>query len=217
MPHRRVWRYVPAPNRMVGDATHGAPGDRGHGLQQMAGLRIPVQSFRYFYDALRQMRRRLGHHSGDLGQRLPGGRQHCPGHDWQQFAGSHADQRQKVLGSFVFALRFRRQFTQVLHHGVWINLADGVELFLVFAFVLIFGLIFIFAFSEQAAGDIAQGAQPAFAFQAGLVFHFVFRLVFEFSFELVFELGFQFTFICHDEASCEKWSNLLSPAARRVD
>jgi hypothetical protein len=38
----------------------------------------------------------------------------------------------------------------VLHHGVWVNFADGAELFLVliFALVFIFGLILVFAFSE---------------------------------------------------------------------
>jgi hypothetical protein len=123
-----------------------------------------------------------------------------------------------VLGRFLLAFGFRCELTQMFHHGVWIDLADGAELFLglilILTFVLVFGfaLIFVFAFAKQTAGDVAESAEPAFAFQSGLVLHlffqFTFHLVLELSFEFVFEFQFTFELICHDESSCEKWSNL---------
>jgi hypothetical protein len=107
-----------------------------------------------------------------------------------------------VFGRLFFALGFRREFTEMFHHGVGIDLADRAEFFLRFVFVLGFGLIFVFvlglhlvfrfvlvlffAFPEQTAGDVAEGTQPALAFQACLFLHLVFHLVFEFTFELVF-------------------------------
>jgi sugar phosphate permease len=118
-----------------------------------------------------------------------------------------------VLGSLIFGLCLSRQLPQVLHQGVGIDLADGADLLLVF----VFAFVLAFAFAKQAAGNVADGSEPAFTLQACLVLHLILALVFglvlEFCFELVFEFrqGFQFTFICHDESSCEKWSNPCEP------
>jgi len=154
VPHRRVRRYVSASSRMVSDLPHRSSRDRRHRLQQMTRLRISVKRLRNFDDSFRQMRRRLGHRPGHLGQRPLRHRRDCLRHNRQQFAGGHADKRQKMLRGLVFALGFGCEFTQVLHHGVWIYFADGAELVFVlvlvftFALVFIFGLILVFAFSE---------------------------------------------------------------------
>jgi hypothetical protein len=143
---------------------------------------------------------------GDLGKRFLCQGRDGLGHHRKELAGSHPDQRQEVLDCFLLALGFGREFAQMFHHGVGINLADGTDLVLalefIFAFVLIFAFEFVLALAEQAAGDVAEGAEPAFAFQAGLIFHFqfAFHLVLEFAFELVF----QFSVECHDESSVRK-------------
>jgi hypothetical protein len=173
----------------VGDAAHRTPGDAGHGAQQMAGLRIAVKHSRNFRDSVRQLGCGLGQRFRDLGKRFLRHRGDCLGHHGKKLTGGHADQRQELLGRLIFGLGLCRQFTEMLHHGVWVDLADGADFVLALVFLFAFVLLFAFALAEQAAGDVAESAQPAFAFQARLVFHFqfAFRLVFEFSFKLVFE------------------------------
>src|ERR1700722_98798 len=154
----------------------------------------------------------FGESSCDLWKSAFRHRRDCSGHDRKQFAGSHSDEREKMFDRFVLALRFRRQFAEMLHHGVWINLADGTDFAFVFALEFLFAFHFLFA--EQAASDVAESAQPAFAFEAGLVLRLVlaltFHLAFEFSFELVFEFrqSFQFTFVCRLLSSYKKWSTV---------
>jgi hypothetical protein len=220
---RGSWRYSPASGHMVSDPAHGASSDRRYGLQQMTGLWIPMESLRYLGDDLRQMRSGPGHHFGNLGKSPLRHGSDRLGHNRQQFAGGHADERQKVLRSFLFALGFCREFAQVLHYCVWINLTDRADFVLVFIFGFVFAFsedaaekaflfaftqyvaekIFPFAFTEYVAEEVLalseDAAEKIFAFQ------FVFRLVLEFFFELVFEFSFQFTFVRHDESSCEKW------------
>jgi hypothetical protein len=83
----------------------------------------------------------------------------------------------------------------MLHHGIGINFSYRAEL--VFEFVLI--LEFEFLLPEQAAGDVAEGAQPALLL-SGLVFKFKFvfeltragQLVFEFAQALKFQFIFEF-------------------------
>jgi hypothetical protein len=89
-----------------------------------------------------------------------------------------------MLGGLIFGFRFCCQLAQMFHHGVRINLADWADL--VLALIFLFALVFVLAFAEQAAGDVAESAQPAFAFKDCLVLH----LIFPFSFRLVLELFF---------------------------
>jgi hypothetical protein len=44
--HGGAGRDVAASSRLAGDAAHRAPGNGGHGAQQVPRLRIPVQGFR---------------------------------------------------------------------------------------------------------------------------------------------------------------------------
>jgi hypothetical protein len=102
-----------------------------------------------------------------------------------------------VLGGFLFGFGFRRQFSQVLHHGVGIDLTDGTyftQLAFKFQLPFAFALQLTFAFklsltfelpftlelalTQEAANDVANGAQPALTFHAGLAFQFAFEFVF---------------------------------------
>jgi hypothetical protein len=205
--HRGARADSPSPGHFVSDVTHRAPSDARDGAKQMPRLRVSVKYSRHFSDSSRQLGRGPGQRLGDLGKSPLCHRSDRLGDYRKKLAGGHPNQREEMLGRLIFALGFRRQFTQVFHHGVWIDFADGADLVLVFVLVLGFGFAFVlvFTFAEQAAGDIADGAEPALAFQASLIFHlifqFVFGLVLEFRFELVFEFrqGFQFAFICHDQ------------------
>jgi hypothetical protein len=114
-----------------------------------------------------------------------------------------------MFGGLIFGLSLRRQLTQMFHHGVWIDLADGADL--VFVLVFLFSLVLVLAFAEQATGDVAKSAEPALSFKDSLVLHLVFEFALVLFLELFFPLGFkfrqsfQFTFIlvCHDdESSC---------------
>jgi hypothetical protein len=49
-----------------------------------------------------------------------------------------------VLGRFILGFRFRRQFTQVLHDRILIDLADRANLLFAFLFEVRFILKFIF-------------------------------------------------------------------------
>jgi hypothetical protein len=83
-----------------------------------------------------------------------------------------------VLGRFVFRLRFRSQLSEVLHHRVGINLADGANLLLGFEFAFVLEFLFALTLTQEAAGYIADGAKPAFAFETGFVFEFTLALFF---------------------------------------
>jgi hypothetical protein len=167
--------------------------DRRHGLQQVSGLRVAMQRARDLSDSAGKTRRGsrncashfrkqpLGHWRGGLS------------HHRQEFAGCHSHQREKVLRSLMLGFRFGREFAEVLHHGIGIDLAHGIELvftelFLMLKLILLFHLFFHFLFTEQAADHIADGAKPAFSFQARLVLHLFFHLLLEFV--LVFRMGF---------------------------
>jgi hypothetical protein len=177
----------------------------------MPGLGVAVKHFCNFRDSVRQLGCGLGQRFRNPGKRFLRHGGNCLGYHGKKLTGGHADERQEMLGSLVLGLGFCCQLAQMFHHGVGVDFADGTDFIL--ALVLIFALVLALALAQQAAGDVAEGAEPAFAFQAGLVFRFqfAFHLVLKLSFELVFELrqGFQLTFelICHDESSCEKWSN----------
>jgi hypothetical protein len=83
-----------------------------------------------------------------------------------------------VLRRFLFGFGFRRQFSQVLHHGVRINLADGAELLFAFELVLVLTLGFKFEL----------------AFVLELEFPLPFKFVFELEFFLAFLLQLKFAF-----------------------
>jgi hypothetical protein len=226
--HCGARRYVPASRHLVSDAPHRAPRDARHRLQQVPRRWVVVERARDLPDGLGQVRHGLVDRMSNLGglgqfgyvARLGQSLRQlgCFGHHREDLAGSHVSQRREVLGRLIFALRLCRQFAQMFHHGVGIDLADRTDLVLSLILVFILALVFVFGLPEQAAGDVSQSAKPAFTFQASLVLQFqfafqlvlefAFGLVFEFCFELIFEFCFQFTFECHDESSCEKWSNL---------
>jgi hypothetical protein len=188
---RGVRRYLPATRYLVSDVAHSAPSDAGHGPQQMPRLWVPVKCLCHCSNAPRELRRGSGERFGDFRKSFLRHRRNRLGHHRKKLAGGHPDQRQEMLGGLIFGFRFRRQLTQMFHHGVWIDLADGANLVL----VLLFALVFVLAFPEQAAGDVAQGAEPAFAFRHTLVLHFAFHLVLELVFKFTFQL------VCHDESS----------------
>jgi hypothetical protein len=81
-----------------------------------------------------------------------------------------------VFCGLFFGLGLESQFAEVLHHRVWIDPANRANFF--------FRLEFALAFTEQAAGDVADGAEPAFALD------FLFQFFFAFSLEFLFELFF---------------------------
>jgi hypothetical protein len=73
-----------------------------------------------------------------------------------------------VFGRLLFSLCLGGQFSEVLHHRIRIDLADGAELLfklaLTFEFVfefllaLKFAFVLELAFAEQAANHVADGA-----------------------------------------------------------
>jgi hypothetical protein len=194
--HRCMRCYVPATRHFVSDVANRASGDARHCAKQMPRLGISVKSFRNSTDTSRQLGRGLGQRAGNFRKSLLRHGRNRFGHHRQKLAGGHSYKRQEVFGSFIFCLRLSRQFAEMFHHGIGIDLADWADL--VLAFVFVFALAF--AFAEQTAGDLAK---PTFAFQDGFILHLVFRFVFRFVFKLFFKFGFQFTFhlVCHDESS----------------
>jgi hypothetical protein len=116
-----------------------------------------------------------------------------------------------VFGGFLFRLGLRREFTEVLHHGIRINLADGADFAFKFTFARALKFAFAFEFTfklalaltEETANDIAKGAEPAFAFHLTLEFAFEFEFGFGLTFKFTFELGFQFVLrlVCHVASS----------------
>jgi hypothetical protein len=108
-PDGGVWGNLPAVRSLARNIPHRTPGYRWHGLQQVAGLRIAMEGLRDLADALGQPRSRSGHRPSDLGQRLLRQGSDRLGHNRQQFAGGHADERQEVLGGFIFGFSLSRQ------------------------------------------------------------------------------------------------------------
>jgi hypothetical protein len=176
--HRGPRRNVPAVRRLASNAAYGAPRDGGHSLQQVTRRRIAMQGLGDSTDTLRQVRRSLGDRARNLGKHFSSQRGRRSRDDGKQFAGGHSDQRKELLGRFVFCFRFRGELSEVLHHGVGIDLADGADLVLAFEFALVLEFLFAFPLSQKATGNVAKGAEPAFAFQAGLVFEFLFAFFF---------------------------------------
>src|SRR5208282_4625093 len=99
------------------------------------------------------------------------------------------------------------KLSQMLHHGVGIDLAGRVD----FVFELAFALVFILAFAQQAAENVTDRAELI------LIFHLVFVFQFSLVLQLVFEFrqGFQFIFqlVRHDHSSCEKLSDIEEPSS----
>jgi hypothetical protein len=122
------------------NAANCAPSDSGQRFYQVPRRRVSMKSARDLSDALRKVRRSSGHGSSDIA-----GLGHlgyvpyfgeCPrdlsgfSYDRQNLACCHTYQRQEVFGRFIFGLGLEGELTQVFHHGVGINLADGTEFFL---------------------------------------------------------------------------------------
>jgi hypothetical protein len=143
--HRCVRRYAAAVRSLTSHRANSAPRDPWNNLQQMAGLRIAVEAAGNLGYALGEMRRSPGDCAGYLRKHPLGRGRNRLCDNWKQFAGSHSDQRQEVFGSFIFRFRLGRQLSQVLHHGVGVDLAYRADL------VLVFKLAFFFAFAQQAA------------------------------------------------------------------
>jgi hypothetical protein len=198
--YRSVRSYGTSSHCLLGDATDGAASNARYGPQQVPGLRTAMQSAGNFSHAPRKLR---GYARNSF--REPGKRFLCHGHHGfchhrKQFAGSHSDERQEVFRGFLFCLRFRGQFSEVLHHRVGVDFANGVfELSLELPFEFSLAFKFALAFAEKAAYRVADGAQPAFAFH--------FPLEFSLTFEFALELGFEFILglVCHDPSSLIMW------------
>src|SRR5208337_4014043 len=153
---------------------------------------------RDFSDPTSELRRHTGYSPGDAGKRLPGHRRQRLRRHRKELAGGHSNERQEMLGRLLFAFGFGRQLSQVLHHGVGVDLADGADLAFELAFALQFefSLTLEFAFelllAEQAADHIADGPEPALSFQPSLTFEFTLALQLEFTLELRQDLQFVF-------------------------
>jgi hypothetical protein len=196
---------------MFGDAAYRASSNARHGTQQMPGLRIAVQAAGDRSHTLRKLRSDSRDRFRDPRESFLGQGKNGLGDDRKQLAGSHSNQRQKVLGRLLLGLRFGSQFPEMFHHGIRIDFADGANLVLElalelpFEFALELTLPFklTLAFAEEAADHIADGAQPALALYLALELAF--------TFEFAFELGFQFKLglICHDDSSSLSCGDLL--------
>ena len=151
--NRCVRRYVSASRNFVSDVADRTPGDARHCAKQMPRLRISVKRFRDRTDTSRQLGRSFGQRVGNFRKSLLCHGRNCFGHYRQKLAGGHSYKWQEVLGSFVFCLGLGRQLTEMLHHGIGIDLADRADLVLVLALIFVF--VFAFAFAEQTAGDSA--------------------------------------------------------------
>jgi hypothetical protein len=181
----------------------------------MPRLRIAMKRLCHRTNSLGQAWRSPGDRTRNLWQHLFRHRCHRFGHNRKQLAGCHPNQWQKVFRRLIFCLRLSGQLSQVLHHCVGIDLSDGAE----FVFHLLLHLILHFFFPKQAAHHVADGAQPALAFETSLVlqlfFQLLFHLVLEFFFVLVleFRMTFQFSLelVCHDDSSCESDRTLPGP------
>jgi hypothetical protein len=179
--HSGVWCYAPAMGRLASHMPHRLACNRRHDFQKMPCTRITVKSARHRPDVLGEVRRSLVYGPGNLRKQLLRRGRDRLGHYRQQFAGSHSNERKEVLGGFIFRFCLGRQFSQVLHHGIGIDLADRAEFVLEFIleFALVFELTFVFAFAEEAAKTAEYGAELIlllvleFVFQFALVFQFI--------------------------------------------
>jgi hypothetical protein len=213
-PDCRAWRNLFAVRHLAGDAVHGPPRNGRHRAQQAARGGLPMKAARDLAHAPRELRSDSRNRLGDSRQGALGHGSQGFGRHGKQFGRRHPDQWQEMLRGFFFGFSLRRKLSQMLHHGIGIDLADGAELFFelvfTFEFVLSLEFVFEFLFAEKAAHDIADGTELAFVFQFVLSFEFVlaFILGFEFLLALVFafELGQELFFtgrtriaqnICH--------------------
>jgi hypothetical protein len=200
--------------RLARNAADGAAGDRRDGLQEMPGLGIAMQSLRHSADAPRQMRGGFGNGARDLGQRLPRHRSDSLRDNGEQFARRHPDEREKVLRRLVFGFRLCSQLSQVLHHGIGVDLADRADFVFPFEGAFVFVLLLAFSLAKKAADDVADGAEPTLPFEAKFILEFVFHLLFTLTRVFIFEFvlhQFTLALISHDDSSCTKWSNVAKP------
>jgi hypothetical protein len=188
------WSNAAPAGCLTSDAADRSASNRGHSLQQVSRPWIAMKSLGNAADAPGQVRRCSAHSTRDSWNCF--GRQTAPhfGCYGEQLAGRHTNQGQELLGCFVLGLRFGGQLPKMFHRGVGVDLAHGVELplrlVLRLALALVLELLFTLAFSEQAAGYVANGAKPALPFQAGLAFHFLFKLFFALAFDFTFAFLF---------------------------
>jgi hypothetical protein len=192
--HSGVRRHPVAVCSLTRNMAHSPARNRRDHFQQVPRLRIVVESTCNLGYSFGQMGSRASHRARNLRQQPFRSRRHCSRHYRQQFAGGHPYQRQEVLSSFVFRLRFGRQLPQVLHHGVGINLAHRTHFVFEFIFKLAFEFVLIFTLAKQAAQHVADRAE----FVLELIFVFEFILVepaLESHFILAFKLIFEFEFI----------------------
>jgi hypothetical protein len=202
---------VPAVRCLAGDAAHSATGNGGNHFEQMPRLRIAMQGASHLANSLGEVRRSLGYRARYLRQHPLGGRSHGSGYHRQQFAGCHPNQWKKVFGGLILGFGFRRQLTQVFHHCIRVDLANGTDLVFEFilelALVFVFVLVFFFTFSQKAAGDVAKGSEKAFAFELVLELFFAFKFPLVLQLFLEFGQGFQFIFklVGHDDSSSNRW------------
>ena len=178
------------------DVSHRAPGNAGHSAQQVPRLRVLVKHLRHLSNTAREVRCGTSERFCDVRKGPLRSRSYRSRNDRQQFAGSHPNQRQKMLGRFVFTLGLRSQFAEMFHHRVRIDFPDWTELVFIFEFarklMLEFAFFLELALSKQASGNVADGPEPtftfAFGFQLKFALKFAFELPLEFSLELIFKL-----------------------------
>jgi hypothetical protein len=200
---RGARRYTPPLRCLAGDAPHRAASDARHGLNQMTGPRISVQHPGHFADSVGEPRAGFRKGLSHPGQMLHRVRRKRLGRNRQEFAGRHPNQRKELLGGFLFRFRLECPLSQVFHHGVGIDLADGTYFLLRFGFESTLAFVFLLAFAEQAADYVADGAKPAFSFEARLTFILAFHFLFTFSRVFIFQFLHHFALglISHDNSS----------------
>jgi hypothetical protein len=199
--HRSLRCDMPAACRLMSNRFNGPACNAWHRLQQVASMRLAMQLARNLSDVVRETRRSFSYCSRHFRQQLLCRRSNGPGHNRKQLARSHSDQWQEMLSRFIFGFSLSGKLTQVLHHGIGIDLARRTDLILEFIFIFEFELILFLTLAKQAACDIAESTEPAFALKACLVLQLIFQLVFQFVLKLV----------CHDDSSCKIWLNCKGP------
>jgi hypothetical protein len=199
-PHCRSRRDLVPVNCLPGNAVYRAARDRGDRAQERTRGGPLVQTPCDLTDSARKLRRHSGYRLSYPGHNLARRRCQRPGCQRKKFRSRHPNQRQKMFRRLISGLGFGREFSQVLHHGIRVNLADRTELALEFAYALEFTLAFEFqfafefslafefefAFAEETADNVTDGSQPAFSFR------FAFKFAFALEFKLAFELRFRF-------------------------
>jgi hypothetical protein len=136
--HRGMWRYAPAMRGLTRHSAYGAPCNRRHDLEQVPRAGIAMKTAGNLRDASREVRRRPAHRASDLRKQLLCRRRDRPGHHRKQLTGSHSDEREEMLGGFVFRFGFGGEFPEVLHLGIGIDLAHRTDLIFEFVFQLVF-------------------------------------------------------------------------------